>query len=172
MNWTDEPATEPQINQLRRFGYQPAHPLTRGEAAHLLRDLEAHSETPATMAAEGLREITKQEAHGLRVALENARRAVTGGPPDQAQHELAAATAKRQQFWVDTCCDPGKMQAPSAQVLELYMRYGCRFLAPTHEQAQEILDALDLAMPIWDRDHPDLFYQTLELNFRELLRHA
>jgi hypothetical protein len=37
---------------------------------------------------------------------------------------------------------------------------------------QEILDALDSAMPAWEREHPALFYQTLELNFPHLLRRA
>ncbi len=88
-----------------------------------------------------------------------------------SQPDLGAALAKRQEFWMDTCRDPGKMQAASPEILDLYMKHGCRFLAPTHGQVQEIFDALDSAMPAWDRDHPELFYQTLELNFRELLRH-
>jgi hypothetical protein len=37
-------------------------------------------------------------------------------------------------------------------------------------QVQHILDALDAALPNWEREHPDLFYKTLELNFPELLR--
>jgi len=173
MNWTEEPATEPQLTQLKRFGYQPLHPLTRSEAAHALRDLETNPQTPAVLEAEGLREINKQEALSLRLAVENARRAIAGAPPDQsdpARCELAAAIDRRQQFWVDTCCDPGRMQFPSAQVLDLYMRFGCRFLPPTREEVQDVLDALDIALPTWDRDHPELFYQTIELNFHTLLR--
>jgi hypothetical protein len=33
-----------------------------------------------------------------------------------------------------------------------------------------VLDALDGAMPLWDKEHPELFYQTLEINFPELVR--
>jgi hypothetical protein len=47
---------------------------------------------------------------------------------------------------------------------------GCRFFAPNYEQVQEVLDALDNAMPLWDHDNPELFYQTLELNFPHLAR--
>jgi hypothetical protein len=63
------------------------------------------------------------------------------------------------------------MHVVSTQVSGLYKRYGCRFAIPTHEQAQVILDALDSAMALWDRDYPELFYETLELNFPELVRH-
>jgi hypothetical protein len=35
---------------------------------------------------------------------------------------------------------------------------------------QVVLEALDAAMPLWDRDHPELFYQALELNFPQLVR--
>ena len=38
------------------------------------------------------------------------------------------------------------------------------------EQVQEVLDALDSALPVWDREHPELFYQTLELNFPQLVK--
>jgi hypothetical protein len=175
MNSTDEPATELQLNQLERRGYQPTHPLSRAEAAHLLRELATCSETPAALVAEGLTGATPQDAHGLRLALETARRNLSDTPTgqsDQPQHELAAAFARRQQFWVDTCREPGQRQTHSEQVLDLHMRFGCRFLAPTSEQTKEILESLDTALPNWDRDHPELFFQSLELNFHELLRHC
>jgi hypothetical protein len=62
------------------------------------------------------------------------------------------------------------MQSPSLQVFDLYRTYGCRFTAPTQEQVEEIVNALDGAMLFWDRDYPQLFYQALELNFPELRR--
>jgi hypothetical protein len=83
---------------------------------------------------------------------------------------LGVAAGKRQDFWIDTCREPPQMQDCSAQVLDLFMRYGCRFIAPSGEQVQEILNALDLLMPLWDRQQPELFYQTMELNFPELNR--
>jgi hypothetical protein len=60
------------------------------------------------------------------------------------------------------------MQAACGQVLDFYRKYGCQFEAPSHKHVQEVLSALDPAVPAWDRDHPELFYQTLELNFPEL----
>jgi hypothetical protein len=175
MNWTDQPATECQIGHLRQLGYAPDHPLTKGEAAHLISDFEANPEAALTFAQSGVRATTKEEAHALRATVDIAKRAVAEGPGDRAERakgELGLAVAKRQMFWVNTCRDPVQMQSPSPQVFDLYRNHGCRFIAPTREQAQEILDALDAAMPVWDRDHPQLFYEMLELNFPELRRLA
>jgi hypothetical protein len=58
----------------------------------------------------------------------------------------------------------------SAHALALHRSYGCRFSSPSLQQVQGILNALDAALPSWERDHPELFFQTLELNFSELLR--
>jgi hypothetical protein len=55
-------------------------------------------------------------------------------------------------------------------VLEFYRKFGCAFEAPSHRQVEEILSALDSAIPLWDRDHPELFYRTLELNHPELIK--
>ncbi len=173
MNWTEQPATQCQVSHLREFGYAPDHPLTKGEAAHLISDFEAHPEAARSLAETSLCAATKEEAHALRVAVEIAKRAVAEGrrdPAEKAKLELGLAIAKRQAFWVNTCRDPGQMQSPSLEVFDLYRIHGCRFLAPTLEQAQGILDALDAAMQGWDRDYPQLFYQALELNFPELRR--
>ena len=62
------------------------------------------------------------------------------------------------------------MHAVCQAVLELYQKHGCRFAVPSRQQVQDVLDALDAAMPVWEKEHPELFYQTLELNFPELLR--
>jgi hypothetical protein len=35
-----------------------------------------------------------------------------------------------------------------------------------------VLTALDAAVPAWETLHPELFYQTLELNFPELRKNA
>src|SRR5216684_3489019 len=137
MDWTDEPATESQLSHLRRFGYQPQHPLTKGEAAHLIRGFGEHPEREQASAGNVVREITKRQAHLLRQAVEETRRVLSKAAEDQVeklQHSLALATAKRQQFWLDTCRDPRQMQDHSAQVLDLYMKYGCRFIAPSCEQ--------------------------------------
>ena len=93
---------------------------------------------------------------------------------DEAMESCASikAIAERQEFWVDSCRGVSKSQAASMQVQELYQKFGCRFIPPTHNDVQYILDALDSAMPLWDRDHPELFFQTLQLNFPQLLRHS
>jgi hypothetical protein len=171
MDWTDEPATEGQLSSLRGLGYQPVRPLTKGRAADLIRGFEEHPLRQQASAENGEREITKREAHLLQQAVEEAGRAVQEATKDQVaelQHILFLATAKRRDFWIDTCRDPPQMRVRSVQVLDLYMRYGCRFVEPSGEQVQEILNALDLLIPLWDRHNPDLFYQTLELNFPEL----
>jgi hypothetical protein len=174
MNWSDEPATENQLSARKRFG-QPSDrlpPKTQGPDL-----VGAGSWDPSTAGASGengVREIHKHSAHLLRVAVESARQiAIPCAPdkPETASGDLASAIARRQAFWMDTCRDPTQMQDRSVQILDLYMKYGCRFVVPTHEQVQEVLDALDAAMALWDRDHQELFYQTLELNFPELRRH-
>lgn len=175
MDWTDEPATEGQLSNLRRLGYQPLRPLTIGRAAHLIRNFEVRPQREQASAENGVREITKRQAHYLQHAVEEAERAVQGATKDEIeklQHILGVALGKRQDFWMDTCRDPPQMQDCSLQVLDLFMRYGCRFVVPSGEQVQEILNALDLLMPSWDRDRPELFYQTMELNFPELDRLA
>ncbi len=77
---------------------------------------------------------------------------------------------RRREFWIDTCREVLEMRTASPRVLELHRQHGCRFAAPTRPQVQYILEALDSALPGWDREHPELFYQTLEMNFPELLR--
>jgi hypothetical protein len=111
----------------------------------------------------------------LRAAVENAERAVAQAEKEKIQNfqnDLALAVEKRQEFWRATCCAAERMQVVSTQASDLYKKYGCRFASPTAQQAQDILDALDAAMPLWDRQLQGLFYRTLELNFPELLRHT
>jgi hypothetical protein len=173
MNWTEQPATESQLSHLRQFGYEPDSPLTKGQAAHLITDFEAHVQVQATRGLHPAREIPKHEGYQFRLAVEAARRALAEAPPEQAEsarRKLAVAVEMRQEFWLDTCREPECRQAPSAEGLYLYERYGCRYVLPLPEQAQEILVALDSAMLLWDRDYPQLFYQTLELNFPDLKR--
>ena len=77
---------------------------------------------------------------------------------------------ERQEFWIDTCREVTQMHIVSQVVLEHYQKHGCRFAVPTRQQVQDVLDALDAAMPKWEKEYPELFYQTLELNFPELVR--
>ncbi len=58
----------------------------------------------------------------------------------------------------------------SQQMIDLYRMHGCRFCEPSPKQVQDVVEALDSALPQWETVHPELFYQTLELNFPELVR--
>jgi hypothetical protein len=87
-----------------------------------------------------------------------------------APADLAAARVRRVDFWLDTCRDMREMVVGNVQVYQLHHDYGHRLFAPTREQAEEILDALDTALPAWDKEHPELFYKTLELNYPDLIR--
>jgi hypothetical protein len=93
-------------------------------------------------------------------------------PPDTAiLIQPPRDPAKRQEFWLDTCRGVAHLHVACAQVQELYRKHGCRFNAPTLEQVRCILEALDRAMPQWESNHPELFYQTLELSFPDLVIH-
>ncbi len=96
-------------------------------------------------------------------------------PGSEGRAAAAAATAgliEREEFWADTCREVTQMLHQSPQAMELYRKYGCRFCPPGRQQIQYVLDALDAAVPAWEREHPELFYQTLELNYPELVRRA
>src|SRR5438876_2185944 len=167
MNWIDEPATWKQLKYLRQHGYKPDHRLTKSEASLLVSRYGGVKENQI------MEEAICQpvNAYYFRTAVENAKKATAGNRIEQFQRELASATAQRQEFWLDTCRGATKIKPASAQVMDLCRKQGCLFCEPTHKQIQDILDAIDSAMPLWDRDHPELFYQALGLNFPELVRH-
>jgi hypothetical protein len=177
MNWTNALARGQQLNHNHRphSGCAPDRPLARGEVLELGSGGEAYPERAAAAAEGDSPAKSEHRAYQLRVIVEHARRAVAEierGEAHGPEHDLALAEAERQGFWVDTCREVMRMRLASPEVLDLYRRQGCRFYELTHQQAQVILDALDSAMPFWDRDQPELFYQTIELNFPELLRRA
>ena len=174
MNWADEPATWRQLKQLRQSGYNVGHRLTKTEAAELIGNLAPPQERIVTMTQNTL-QMTEHPigAYDLRKAVEQARRNLDEARREQfqqCQKELETALNKRLEFWVDTCREIKRMLSGSMQVHDLYQNYGCRFDPPSNKEAQFILEALDSAMPLWDREHPELFFQTLELNFPHLLR--
>jgi len=159
MTWTDGPATWKQLKYLRAHGYTPtpAHRLTKSEASELIRSFGGQPEGPAPLAE-------KQ----AQPALADARQPVAVGSTERAKEALNAGPTQRQEFWLDTCREV--MRVGSMQARELYRKHGCLFCEPTGQQVQEILDALDSALPSWDKDHPELFYETLGLNFPGLRR--
>lgn len=165
MNAAEEPATEQQLAFLRQFGHVAAQPLSKSEATNLLRLYHERAHELGGVPHDGVSLATRQEVCRLRQEVELARK--------MASHELDAvpAVVHRQEFWMDTCREVREMHHASPPVCELYKVYGCRFATPTHEQVQVILDALDSALPNWEGDHPDLFYQTLELNYPGLVHH-
>ena len=175
MDWTDEPATRRQIKSLKELGYTLDHRLTKIEAADLIRNLGGKPEGEGSLVGNASRQAAAPDAYQLRVKADKARRAsVDAGreKPEKVEHELAAAVTERQDFWIETCQGSAKGSVALMQIHELYQKYGCRFEAPARNEVQYILDALDAAMPFWDRDNPELFYQTLELNFPAHLRRS
>jgi hypothetical protein len=120
--------------------------------------------------AREISESTKLHAYRLRMAAENAQRALSANPEaPNVRADVVSTSASRTEFWQDTCREVKEMHLGSVQVFELYQQYGCRFFAPSRAQVEEVLKALDSAMPVWDREHLQLFYQTLEINFPDLL---
>jgi hypothetical protein len=93
------------------------------------------------------------------------------GSEGKAVHtDAALGLIEREEFWADTCREVTQMQHQSPQAMNLYRKFGCRFCPPGRRQIQDILSALDAAVPGWEKEHPELFYQTLELNYPELVR--
>ena len=174
MNWTDGPATWKQLRYLSHHGYKPDHVLTKTEASQLIRKYGGDPDMLAVVAESvPIKNPEPEYAYQLRAAVETARQALSqpgSGSSDKLHHELSLAVGKRQEFWIDTCRDTRKTFIATRQAHELYQKHGCRFVAPLPKHVQCILDALDSAAPLWDKSHPELFYQTLQLNYPELLR--
>jgi hypothetical protein len=176
MDWDNEPATWKQLRYLRQHGYKPDRHLTKSAAAELITRMggQVTIETPAPAPPPVLLpQLPKEDAFHLHTAVEQALSAVANVSRENihaAEQTLAIAVSKRQMFWIDTCRDPTRMQGACGQVLEFYRKYGCRFEAPSNKQVKDVLSALDSGLPSWDRDHPSLFYKTLELNYPELVK--
>jgi hypothetical protein len=167
MNWDTEPATEKQLNYLKMFGYVPDRPLTKTEAHDLLSKFEEDPERCQIRTETRLRESAIYEkerrenlAYFLRTDCEFAAK---------AYEELKLCKKSRLNFWKDTF-DLGERLSEAFQAYDFHNKYGCQFKKPSNEQIKGVLDALDSRLPTWDKDSPILFYQTLELNFPELLR--
>ena len=169
MDFLDEPATWKQLRYLSRCGYHSDHRLTKLEASRLISNFRGEPESEIRPAESQVVQTTN--AYQLRQSVEN-RLAQVGEAGKDGPIDLPSAKIQRQEFWLSTCRGTTtKIQSASKQVLELYRKHGCLFCEPTHKQVQDILDALDSAMPLWDKEHPELFYQALKLNFPELVRH-
>ena len=179
MDWADGPATFKQLRFLERHGFKPGHPLTKAEASTMIIRYGGRPEEFAPLPVPAhAPQIPPADAghapHDFRIAVNNARLALTNAETRNLafkQQSLNSAIARRQQFWLDTCAETAHMKVPSRSVMDLHQKHGCCFMPPTAAQVQEILDALDSASPCWDHDCPEVFFQTLSLNFPLLLRH-
>jgi hypothetical protein len=173
MDWSDEPATWRQLKSLRELGYAVERRLTKVEAAEIIRSLGGKSEPAPSAIATAVQDRPKVGPLHLRHKVEQARREMaTAGwsKTEKMAHQLATVIAERQQFWMDSCQGMTRSELACLEIPELYQKYGCRFELPSRADVQYILDALDQAMSTWDKDHPELFFQTLELNFPTLVR--
>jgi hypothetical protein len=171
MDWAHEPATEHQVAQLRDLGYAMVRPLSVTEAASLIRQYKKQSaslKTAQTAPGQSPRITMRTPAESApptQIAMMGTR-----VPPPVAEDAPAAESVARLEFWVDTCRELKDMRIASVKIYELRQRFGFRFHMPSCEQVEEILGALDGAMPAWEQDNPELFFQTLELNFPDLVR--
>ncbi len=166
MNGTVEPATTRQLDYLRAHGFNPAHPLNKAEAVELIRRVFAHP------GAVPLEEHGPRYFHDRVVGARRAADQACVSELTDCQHAVEAAIASREEFWMDTCRDMSELPHGSAQAWELYRTHGCLFCSPNRAQVQAVLAALDAGVPDWDAEHPELFYETLRLNFPELQRRA
>jgi hypothetical protein len=175
MNWDAEPATQNQLAYLKLFGYVPENPLTKSAAHDLLDQFEEDPARREIRRQNQLREANEYEkdlAFNLHRDCDEAARK-SQDAPDKYNREAAAKLRDCQKyrvlFWKDTFggnehlaeCDQGWL---------FFRKWGCQFKTPSAEKIQAVLGALDSKLPTWDKDNPKLFYETLELNFPELLR--
>jgi hypothetical protein len=180
MDWENQPATWKQLRYLRQHGYKPDRHLTKTAAEELITSMGGAIVTTVAQQLINepaipvpVRQSPKEDAYALRATVEQAAKAISMARREdlhQAEQNLALAVSKREMFWVDTCRDPTRMQAACGAVLDFYRKYGCSLQAPSHKQVKEVLSALDSALPFWDREHPELFYKTLEINYPELVK--
>ena len=166
MNGTVEPATARQLDYLREHGFAADYPLSKTEAVELIRSLFSH---PGAVPHE------RRGPHYYRERVEGARHALETGCVSEltdARLKLEAAMTQREEFWRDTCREGSELPHGSPEAMELYRTRGCCFCTPSRGQVEAVLEALDSGMPDWDAEHPELFYDTLQLNFPELQRRA
>ena len=190
MDWQEEPATNQQLLRLQQYGFVQTCPLTVTQAARLIRQYSKRpppggaiqagpnpapvqrSDALITVDPVGtLSEAARLHAFQLRVAVLTAEKTVREDPERPGvRADLRSCISARQQFWMDTCRDIKDLQKVSVHALEFYQYLGGRYFPPSWEEVQEVLDALDGAMPGWEKEHPELFYETLKLNFPSLMR--
>jgi len=172
MNATNEPATEQQISFLKHCGRAVDHPLTRSDAADLIKQVRERAEQGAGVGTRSAGQNARRGGYHLGMVLEEGNLVVAEQGPAGSSRIAGSLPERRREFWLDTCREMTEMHSASPQAVELYQKQGCRFAVPSHDEVQEVLDALDSALKNWEQEHPELFFQTLELNFPELVKHC
>jgi hypothetical protein len=94
-----------------------------------------------------------------------------------AQNELKACIALRNNFWKSTFSKYGAVMIDTAELIDyadaidhLHDQFGRFFKTPTNKQISDILDALDKASPDWDKKEPHAFYATLKTSFPDAMK--
>ncbi len=153
-----------QTNPQALVAKEPAPVLTRTAPARAERAVS----TPTPMVSDR----AKIYAYQLRLAVEAAERALSENPDRPGgRADVHSAIAARQRFWLDTCRDGFDLEAACPQAIEFHDHIGLRYFPPSWDEVAEVLAALDCGLPGWDKEHPELFYETLKLNYPSLLRH-
>ena len=179
MSWDTEPATEKQLAYLKMFGYVPENPLSKSAAHDLIDQFEEDPERREIRRQNQKRESDAYElelrellAFYLHRDCDDAARKLENAPDKfkrEATAKLKSCKKSRLDFWKNSInCD--ERLSECYQGFMFYRQWGCQFKTPSAEKIQAILDALDSKLPTWDKDNPKLFYETLEINFPELLR--
>lgn len=188
-----EPATERQLQYLEQLGQDLGGlNLTKAEASELIAKLCADQTGPEPepeVEEETTEEYIEHEAYRLHEEIDSARASLNSeenSPLPDAEEEqdlvereksiadcradLKLAQDSRIEFWLLTF-EKIDLSGSYISTSDYYDKWGKRFKKPKRAQVEAILDALDSsAAPAWDKDHPELFYRTLEINFPVLLR--
>lgn len=178
MDWQTQPATEKQLDYLAVFGFITDKPLTKKEASELLTQFEENPlmeeiklENFQKRDLQQMEEDEKNAAYVLHQIFDSAKEelehAIHGEKTD-ALEEYKDALKNRIEFWKDTCRQ-ADCTCEWEQAMNLNEKYGYRFKVPSTKQITPILEALDAKAPTWDKDYPYIFFETLEINFPELL---
>ncbi len=147
-------------------------PLPREMPRRQPAPVSSAPERVAPVAGGSITDNARRYALQLRLVVETAELGLAENPNRPGgRADVHSAISARQRFWLDTCREGFDLQAACPEAIEFHDCYGARYFPPTWDEVAEVLTALDGAMPGWDNDHPELFYETLKLNFPSLLRH-
>lgn len=128
---------------------------------------------------EGERVSLQEEIENIQEEIESSKSDLTDYPDNlkDAQDDLKFRVSSRVKFWKATFKEDWVLGDEEADLIDfsdtidrLYSEYGRYFKVPTNKQITEILEALDTALPDWDKNQPHSFYSTLKASFPEGVR--